>query len=188
MGWDERHALSSLTPPDSWVASLGPLLSSCLPSGVLDVACGLGRNTLWAAEVRGSDRVLGVDASPIAIDRAREFARSRKSAARFELWDVSSQGLPAGPWGAILLLHFLDRTLYSALADSLAPGGLLAWKTHLRHPLRPSSARPRRAEFLLESGELPAAFPSLHVQYYREWADRGEAFAALVARRPGHSR
>jgi SAM-dependent methyltransferase len=184
--WDDRQASSRTPRVDPWLASLGPALSAALAGPALDLACGLGQNTLWLADLRGreSSPVVGVDASAVAVARARAAARQAGPQLRFDFWDASSDGLPQGPWGTILVLHFLDRSLFPLLEAALAPGGVLAYKTHLRHELRGPEARPRRPAFLLESGELLAAFPNLRTIEYREWAMRGEAFAALLAARP----
>jgi SAM-dependent methyltransferase len=184
--WDERHAASRTPRVDPWLASLGPAFSAALVGPALDLACGLGQNTLWLADLRGREGgpVVGVDASAVAVARARAAARQAGSPVRFEVWDASSGGLPQGPWATILVLHFLDRSLFPRLEAALAPGGVLAYKTHLRHGLRGPDARPRRPAFLLEPGELLAAFANLRTIEYREWALRGEAFAALLAARP----
>lgn len=182
MTWDDRHADSPYPAPDAWLASLAPLLAAATPGPVLDLACGLGQNALWASSLGGD--VLGVDGSSAALERARAEAARRGLTARFEPWDVEARGLPPGPWGAVLLFRFLDRSLFGLMADSLTPGGWLAWKTHLDHPLRGDSARPRRPEFLLRPGELLSAAAGLTVLEYREEASSGGALARLVARRP----
>lgn len=185
MTWNRRHSHSPAARVDPWLACLGPALCSELPGPVLDLACGLGQNALWLAGLRmkGID-VLGVDASAVAVARARAEARKVGLPARFEVWDTRGVGLPPGGWGAVLVFHFLDRSLFPGIEAALEPGGLLACKTHLRHALRGPAAHPRRAAFLLESGELLGAFPTLRTVEYREWAVQGEAFAALLARRP----
>ena len=186
MTWNERHAHLRPQPADPWLTSLGPLLGSTLPGPVLDVACGQGRNALWVAGLQGVDApsIVGVDASEVAVSRARAEGARLRLRVRFEVRDVSSQGLPQGDWGAILVCHFLDRSLFPTLQSALAPGGLLAYKTHLRHPLRGAAARPRRPAFLLDSGELLSAFPALRILEYRESAAPGHALSTLLARRP----
>lgn len=186
MTWDERHAHSPTPRVDSWLVSLGPALGAGLSGSILDLACGVGQNTLWVAGLRRGQPsgAQGVDASSVAVARARDASQKAGLPARFDVWDASSRGLPPGSWGAILVFHFLDRSLFPGIAAALAPGGILAYKTHLRHRLRGPHAHPRRPGFLLEPGELLRAFPSLRTVEYREWALPGEAFAALLARRP----
>lgn len=183
--WERRYAGSEWPPPDPWLVTLAPVFSAGLPGTVLDLACGLGQNTLWAASL-GLEAV-GVDASEEALRRARAEALRRGLGATFRRCDLETSGaLPSAPggWGAVLVLRFLHRPLLRLLPVALAPGGVLVYKTHLRHPLRGETARPRRAEFLLEPGELLACAGGLTPLEYREWGRHGEAWAALAARRP----
>lgn len=188
-GWAPEKG-NRLPAPDPWLRSMAPAFGAALPGPVLDLACGRGRNALWLA-ARGHI-VVGADASPEALEAARETAARENLTARFEAVEVDSAN--PGPlgrenaWGAILVFHFLDRALFPRFAAALAPGGLLAYKTHLGHPLRAPGSRPRRAAYLLRPGELLGAFQDLHRLAYAEWAADGKAFAALLARREGHSR
>ncbi len=166
--------------PDPWLVDSAPLLAA-LPGPVLDLACGAGGNGLWLA--RAGHAVTGVDRSAAALQAAAAAASRTGLVVNLLARDLEREPLPAGPWGAVLVFHFLERALFPALPEVLAPGGVLVYKTHLAHPSRPPGARPRRAAFLLGSGELLAAFPGLVPLRYREWAAGGEAFAALVARR-----
>ncbi len=168
--------------PDLWLESLEPIFQSRLvPGPALDVACGSGSNALWLAS-KGV-RTLGVDISPDSIRAANARARSLGTPARFEVRDLELEGLPPGPWGAALVFHYLQRSLFRSLEASLSPGGLLVYKTHMDHGLRGSGVRPRRPEFRLRPGELLAAFPALEPLEYREWAVKGKAYAALLARK-----
>jgi SAM-dependent methyltransferase len=63
------------------------------PRRVLDVGCGTGTNPLWLAE-QGHD-VLGVDISPLAIQRAQEKAAGRNGRCRFEVLDILANAPPS---------------------------------------------------------------------------------------------
>jgi len=171
-----------LPAPDPWLAAQGALLRTARPLSVLDVACGEGRNALWLAAA--GIPVLGVDVSPGAVERARNEAIRHGLPARFAVRDVEREGLPPGPWGAVIVLHFLDRSLLGRVYGVLRPGGFLLVKTHLAHPLRPPRTRPRNPAHLLGSGELPRLCVGLETVRYAEWAGSHGSFAALVARRP----
>lgn len=171
-------------PPDPWLVAALPLLAAGLPGAALDLACGRGQNALCVAALGAT--TVGLDASVRALEAARLEARRRSLAVSFVRADAEEPTWFSGTagWGTVLVFHFLHRPLFDALQNCLAPGGLLIYKTHLDHPLRGTSARPRRTAFLLRPGELLSAFPRLHPLAYREWAWEGEAYAALLARQP----
>lgn len=183
--WDERHSRGAFPPPHPWLHGLAPLAAMGLPGPALDVACGLGQNALWLARL-GCPSV-GVDASAVAVARARAEAAARGVPATFERAEAAPGSLcPSRPgsWGAVVVVHFLDRALFPTLVAAVAPGGVLAYVAALGHPLRPPGARPRRRAFLLEPGELLALTAGLEPLAYQEWADGEGAEARLLARRP----
>lgn len=61
-----------------------------ITGSVLDVGCGTGENALYLAE-RGFE-VDGVDAAPVAIERAQAKARDRGIEAEFLVWDALRLG------------------------------------------------------------------------------------------------
>jgi hypothetical protein len=90
-----------------------------------------------------------------------------------------------GSCGAILVFRFLFRPLAAAICEALAPGGLLLYET-FTVAQRALGSGPRRAEFLLEPGELGALFASLACLAYTEGRSEGDApeqLASLAARR-----
>ena len=96
-------------------------------------------------------------------------------------------GIPVKPasCGAILVFRFLFRPLAPAISAALAPGGLLLYET-FTVAQRALGSGPRRAEFLLEPGELPALFPDLEPLEHWEGRSDGpapECLARLAARR-----
>lgn len=189
--WDVRHAQSGIPSPDPFLVAAAPLFAAGLPGPVLDVACGLGQNTLWLAGL--GLQTVGIDGSAEAVRRARAENDRRELGARFDVVTLEDANpffeKGSGAWGGIIVFHFLDRSLFPSLESCLAPGGVLAYKTHLQHRLRGPHARPRRPGYLLTSGELLRALPRLTPLAYREWTEANGAFAGLVARRPaGHSR
>src|SRR6202789_1002368 len=55
------------------------------PSPALEIGAGTGTNAIWMAE-RGFD-VLGVDISPLAVERAHAKMEGRALRCRFAAWD-----------------------------------------------------------------------------------------------------
>jgi SAM-dependent methyltransferase len=95
----------------------------------LEVGCGTGTNVVWLAQ-QGFD-VLGVDLSPLALDKARERAAAAGCACRFELRDFLSGEPPSGPFRFVFdrgCFHIFDEPqqrarFASRVAALLEPGG-----------------------------------------------------------------
>jgi SAM-dependent methyltransferase len=131
------------------------LAAAALPPGArsLDVACGSGR--VVAALAAHGLSATGVDLLPDALGRARRLAAAAGVHASFIVADAE-QRLPFRPASFRLVTGFryLDRSLFSALAALLEPGGELWWETFGVEQAR--FGHPRRAAFLLAPGELAA--------------------------------
>jgi SAM-dependent methyltransferase len=97
---------------------------------VLDVGCGTGENALHLASL--GRRVVGVDASPLAIERAREKAASRGLPALFLVADALDLAGIRRRFETVLdcgLFHVFDRDdrrrYAQSLCEVLSPGGTL---------------------------------------------------------------
>jgi SAM-dependent methyltransferase len=131
--WNERYASGQL-PWDTGQPE--PLLVEFVKSGAvtpgptLEIGAGTGTNAIWMAE-RGFD-VLGVDVSPLAVERAQAKIEGRALRCRFAAWDF----LGAPPPGALFqfvfdrgCFHVFDepdeRQRFAAqVAAALSPDGL----------------------------------------------------------------
>jgi SAM-dependent methyltransferase len=100
------------------------------PGAALEIGAGTGTNAIWMAE-RGFD-VVGVDVSPLAVEKARAKVGVRPLPCRFEALDFLA-GTPAGgPFEFVFdrgCFHMFDeaeeRERFAArVAAALAPGGL----------------------------------------------------------------
>ncbi len=164
--------------PDAspWVQRWSHLVPSGAP--VLDLACGGGRHLAWFAQ-RGHP-VWGVDIDTTA-------AQERAPSATLVQADIEN-----GPWplhdaqdrprtfGAVVVSNYLWRPLWPTLMDSLADGGVLLYETFTRG--QETVGRPRRAEFLLEPGELLQRCASLHtVAFEQGWEDPPGRFVQRIA-------
>jgi SAM-dependent methyltransferase len=170
--WDARYAGRATGEP----AMPTGLDGLDLPAGgrCLDVACGLGAQSLWAAS-HGFE-VVAIDASPVAIDALRTAAANRGLAIDARVVDLDD-GLPddvtAGN-ALVICQRFRDLRLHPQLAGSLAPGGLLV--VTVLSQVGAASPGPHHAP----PGELLDAFAALPVHVLRHTEGEGEA--TLVAR------
>ena len=131
--WDASYAGS--VPPPWDIGQPQPTFVRLAEQGMLtgqllDAGCGTGEHTLLAAS-SGAD-ALGVDVSPLAIERARGKAAARGIKARFEVADALSLGDLGLSFHTVIdsgLFHVFDdesRVRYVAsLASVLRPGGRL---------------------------------------------------------------
>jgi SAM-dependent methyltransferase len=131
--WNESYASGQL-PWDTGQPE--PLLVEFVTSGVvtpsptLEIGAGTGTNAIWMAE-RGFD-VLGVDVSPLAVERAHAKIEGRALRCRFAAWDFLAAPPPDGPFQFVFdrgCFHVFDepdeRQRFAAqVAAALAPGGL----------------------------------------------------------------
>ena len=131
--WNESYASGQL-PWDTGQPE--PLLvefvasSGVKPSRTLEIGAGTGTNAIWMAE-RGFD-VLGLDVSPLAVERACAKMEGRSLRCRFEALDFLAVPPPGGPFQFVFdrgCFHVFDepdeRQRFAArVATALAPGGL----------------------------------------------------------------
>ena len=133
--WNSRYAEGNLpwdtgAPDEHLVASVRA--GSLTPGRTLEVGCGTGTNALWLA-AQGFD-VLGVDLSPLAIDKARAKAAAAGAAAHgcsFEVLDFLAAEPAGAPFDFVFdrgCFHVFDddavRAQFAArVARLLAPGG-----------------------------------------------------------------
>jgi SAM-dependent methyltransferase len=128
--WDERYRAAELVwgaQPNRWVVQeLGDLP----PGAGVDLACGEGRNALWLA-ARGW-RMIGVDFSAVALDKARTLESGQPAGTPRVEWvhADATRYRPPQPVELALLCYLQlpaaqRREAVRTAADSLAPGGTL---------------------------------------------------------------
>ena len=131
--WNESYASGQL-PWDTGQPE--PLLVEFVTSGAvtpgptLEIGAGTGTNAIWMAD-RGFD-VLGVDVSPLAVERAHAKMEGRALRCRFAAWDFLAAPPPDGAFQFVFdrgCFHVFDepgeRQRFAAqVAAALVPGGL----------------------------------------------------------------
>lgn len=131
--WNESYASGQL-PWDTGQPE--PVLVEFVTSGrvrqgpTLEIGAGTGTNAIWMAE-RGFD-VLGVDLSPLAVEKAHAKLGRLALRCRFTAWDFLGAPLPDGPFQFVFdrgCFHVFDepgeRQRFAAqVAAALAPDGL----------------------------------------------------------------
>jgi SAM-dependent methyltransferase len=146
---------------NEWVLSwLGRLVPG---ARVLDFASGQGRHALAAAS-------LGLQA--FAWDKDAASLNTLAQAGRVEtlVCDLELDAWPSavGKFDAVVVTNYLFRPRLALLAELLNDGGVLIYQTFASG--HETLARPRRADFLLQPGELfqMALLMGLHVLSYQD--------------------
>jgi SAM-dependent methyltransferase len=171
--WDQKWAAAGSR-------DVSPLLVAHrehLSAGIaIDLACGLGQNTLWLAA--NGYKAIGVDISFVALQRAHTTALNQtlSQPPLFVQYDLDLWTVPPASVDLIAVFRFLDRRLFPILKRALRPNGLLFYETRHTGILRRQPDANRH--YLLEQGELRDRFSDWHILHYRE----GQANASLVAR------
>lgn len=159
--WDERYAHvepGSPSPPDGLVQPVDLVESVASEGRALDLACGPGRQAVWAA-LRGLD-VDAIDVSPVAIGLTDRLAADHGVGGRVHARvHDADDGLPedlADGYQLVVCQRFRDPTLYPVIPSLLAPGGI-AVITVLSSVGHDGDAGP----FHAPPGELTAAFAGI---------------------------
>lgn len=175
--WNDRYRAASPSGPlaPEPLAERADLLELVPTAGLaIDIACGLGRQSLWLA--RRGLHVVALDVSPVAVDllitAAAEAELSHLIDARVTDLD---DGLPPEPSAAdvIVCQRFRQPALYPQIAERLAAGGI-AIVTVLSQ-----TGADTPGPFHAPPGELVEAFAELDLLY----ASEGDGVATIVARR-----
>lgn len=175
--WNDRYEgeLASEPAPPAGLDVTG------LPAGglCLDVACGLGAQSVWAAK-NGFD-VIAIDVSDTAIAATVRFAEEHHVADLIDarVHDLDG-GLPddlEGECELVMCQRFRKPDLYPQLVAALRPEGLLAITV-----LSTVGLDGERGRYHAAPGELAVAFADLDVDIVCH--TEADGLATLIAKRP----
>jgi 2-polyprenyl-3-methyl-5-hydroxy-6-metoxy-1,4-benzoquinol methylase len=184
--WDERWRAAQASsgpvralPPD--VIAAHPAIVDCLPTDgpALDLACGVGAQSLWLA-TRGL-RVTALDVSPVAIGITAAAAEINDLDVDARVWDTD-EGLPADLTSLAMIVcqRYRARDLSTEFVDRLRPGGVLVLTV-----LSAVGCAGEAGPFHAPAGELTDAFQEAHTAGIVEVLvhDEADGQASIVLRR-----
>lgn len=174
--WDERYAGDEYlfgTEPNAFLRSQQALLKQ--GAYCLAVADGEGRNGVWLAG-QGL-RVLSVEASAVALNKAKKLAQQRAVNVDFELADLLQWD-----WGVnrfdVVVAIFIQFTgaeqrgeMFAKIKRCLKPGGLLLLQGYTPRQLEYKTGGPPVAENLYTEPMLRSAFSEMEIIHLREHDD-----------------
>jgi 2-polyprenyl-3-methyl-5-hydroxy-6-metoxy-1,4-benzoquinol methylase len=174
--WDERYAQDGYlfgTEPNGFLVSQRHLLKPGM--NCLAVADGEGRNGVWLAQ-QGL-LVLSVEASAVALEKAKKLALQRGVAIDFERADLAHW-----QWGehrfdivAAIFIQFappaLREQMFAGIKRTLKPGGLLLLQGYTPRQLEYKTGGPPVAENMYTEALLREAFGDMEIMHLREHDD-----------------
>ncbi len=180
--WNRRYSDPSFIPDWAPDVVLAQKISD-LPKGrALDMAAGVGANSLFLAK-RGY-HVDVLDMSDVAIETLRRAGDAEGVSGRLELIrsDARDASLPRETYDLVICFRFFFPNLAGRLIDTLKPGGVLISRAFTTRHLRYKPDWPM--DRCVAPGELPGLFAELESMTYEEADGPNEAFALFLGRKP----
>lgn len=125
----------------------------------LDLACGVGHNALWLAQL--GYEVDALDASPVGLSYLRRAASERNLYISTQAADLDDYELAESAYDAIIVVRYRKKSLYRPIVNALKPGGVLLFKTFNKNYLIENENF--NSDFVLQPGELNNAFKELQL-------------------------
>ncbi|MBL8171830.1 MAG: methyltransferase domain-containing protein [Acidobacteria bacterium] len=179
--WDERYRQREHIQGEPHPL-LVRLADELPPGRALDVACGAGRHALYLAE-RGW-QVTAVDVSQVALELLQARARALGLHVDTRRADLERGEFLIEPdcYDLIVNCCYLQRDLFPAMRAGVRVGGVVLAVIALIDD--DPQVKPMNPAFLLQPGELRAAFADWELSHYREHKQPGRRLLAeLIARR-----
>jgi SAM-dependent methyltransferase len=192
--WDQRYregAYAARKHPSALLVEWLPKLAiDASEPCAIDLACGIGRNTLYLAQQGW--RVSAVDISGVALDKLAATATDDLDVHCTEMDLETGQPWPtelmaAGPFDLALMIRYTNLPLIRRVEGILKPGGYLLAEAH--RITDAEVAGPRGQRFRVAPGELRAAAQGYEIIEYGEGIvedpdGRPSDLARILARRP----
>lgn len=175
--WDSRYSqeYGDTPTPD-------PLLLDCshlLTGGrALDLACGIGSNSLFIAQ--NGYWVDALDTSMVALRRLQEESHQQHLPVGCVLVDLDYYPIPANLYDLVMVFHFFSKNLVGSIRAALKPGAILVYATfNYRHMSeRPGFCR----DYLVPPGGLGQFFLDLEAIIDEEFSGENGAVSQFVAK------
>ena len=174
MTWDTRYDRPDYlfgTEPAAFVRRTAPLIPPA--SRNLAVADGEGRNSVHLAGL--GHRVTAMDASPVALAKARRLAEAKGAAVDFREADILTWDWAAEPVDALLavFIQFLgpaDRArVFAGFRAALRPGGLLLLHGYAPRQVGYGTGGPPHRENMYTLPLLKQAFAGFDILEARDY-------------------
>jgi len=184
--WDDKYrakAIPDKIVPDAWLIEQ---VSGLEPGRALELACGLGHNAIWLAQLGW--QVDAVDISAVGLTQAEKLAHSCGANVHWIAADLDEFTPSAESYDLVLVFRFLDRIQLPVLVGhALRPQGVLIYETFTTAHVNRTDSHMKNPAFALAPGELPRLFPNFEFVSYTECNLADRDVARLVAVKLEHA-
>ncbi len=179
-----RDSMTQLNVSRLLMENFHLLQTTGLTKGVLDLACGKGRNGLFL--LHNNIPVTFADNNPAALQYVAEQAEKEPTESQCWLVDLEIENqntIECKCFDAILVFNYLHRPLIEPIKNAVTSGGYLFYETFTIQQRK--FGRPQNLNYLLEPGELRSWLDGWHVVHYfeGEMDSPMRAIASVVARK-----
>jgi SAM-dependent methyltransferase len=169
--WNERYSAEEYaygTAPNDFLAEVANRIP---PGRVLCLAEGEGRNAVFLAE-KGY-QVVGVDASPVGLEKARRLAASRGVEVETIVADLANFDIAPDSWSGIVSIwaHLpppVRKRLHRQAVDGLVEGGAFVLEAYTPAQLAFGTGGPPVAELMMDLKSLREELAGLDFVIARE--------------------
>ena len=180
--WDQTYSREEYVFGKTPVSFLAKNIH-LLPKGrVLDIAMGEGRNAVYFA--KKGFFVEGVDISRVGIRKAQALAVENGVTIEVVNADLRTYQIRPKAYAVIANFYYYQPSLFPAIKAGLRPGGVIIYESFTINQLKNKGEENWPEKYLLQPGELKAAFADFEILHYSESNDGKQAVASLIARRP----
>ena len=176
--WDKYYNMEEFLYGTEPIPFLKDNISLLPKNKALDLAMGEGRNGVYLA-TQGFD-VLGLDISPIGLNKAQQLAKHFNTTIQTRVVDLENYQLEKNSYDVIICTYYLQRDLFNQIKASLKPGGMVLIETFNSDYLK-YSRFPKK--YLLKHNELLEIFKDFKVIRYQMYDDGKEAFSSIIAQK-----
>lgn len=177
--WNARYVENNeaYPAPDIFLTNNSYLLSG---GRALDLACGLGANSIYLAQ--NGFWVDSIDISESAIRRLQVRSRSIGLNLGLVVGDTDYFPLPENFYDLIVVFYFFSGPLIPIIAKAIKPGGLVVYCTF--NYLHKSSKPDFNERYLVPRGGLAPLFPNMEIIVDEPETGSDSNLSRLIARRP----
>lgn len=147
----------------------------------LDIGCGGGRDAVYLS-MHGW-QITGIDHKETVLQRARQLANFHQQDIDWKACSVKTQGcLPSQPVDLIVVIRYLNRSLFDTIKALLKPNGYVVFQTFVEGV--EAFGSPKNPNYILKKGELAQTFEDFRIIVDRiDLLNDGRPVASFIAQK-----